>query len=88
MLVKRDDTATWLGFESAREIMLFSVAIGTIVDVPNEIVNAKIQEVANKVEYDETELVLEGIDAASAKEFARDSVQKVASGNQDRNSEQ
>ncbi len=83
MIVKSDDTTTWVGLESAREIMLFSVAIGTIVDIPNEVINAKIQAIANKVEYNEIDLVVEGIDAASAKEFAHDLVQKVLHGNQE-----
>ena len=87
MIVKRDDKATWVGIESAREIMLLTVAIGTIADIPNEIINEKIQAVAHRAEYDETDLVFEGIDAASAREFALDLIRKVVHGNQDTSSE-
>ena len=87
MIIKSDDTAEWVGFESPREIMLLSIIVGTIVDIPNEIINAKIQAIGNKVDYDETDLVIEDIDAASAKELATDLIKKLTHGNQDRNPE-
>ena len=51
---------------------MFSTVAGTIVNIPNEIINANIQEAANRSQYDEIDLILEGIDAASAKELAQD----------------
>ncbi len=74
MFVKCDDAGMWICLESAREILLFSIVAGTIVNIPDKIVNADIQEVANRNEYDEIDLVLEGIDAASAKELAQDMI--------------
>ena len=50
---------------------------GTIVNIPNEIINANIQEAANRSQYDEIDLILEGIDAASAKELAQNMIKKV-----------
>lgn len=77
MIIKRNDNGTWFSFESAREINLFIIATTYICDIPNEIINAKIQKVANKHGIDETDVILQGIDAASVKEFAIDMVQKI-----------
>ena len=56
---------------------MFSTVAGTIVNIPNEIINANIQEAANRSQYDEIDLILEGIDAASAKELAQNMIKKV-----------
>lgn len=77
MFVKCNDAGIWICLESAREISLFSIVAGTIINIPNEIINADIQEIANKAGRDEIDLVLEGIDAASAKELAQDMNQKI-----------
>ena len=77
MFVKCNDAGRWICLESVREINLFYVAAGFIATIPNKIVNTYIQEAANSTEYDEINLVLEGIDAASAKELAQDMIQKV-----------
>ena len=63
--------------ESAREINLFFVVAGIIAEIPNNFINADIQKVANRNGYDEIDLVLDGIDAESAKEFAQDMINKV-----------
>ena len=77
MFVKFNDTGRWICLESVREISLFYIVTETITKVPNKIVNAYIQEAAKKFGYDEIDLVLDGIDAASAKELAQDLINKV-----------
>ena len=77
MFVKCNDAGSWICLESAREINLFYVVAGIIAEIPNNFINADIQKVANKNGYDEIDLVLDGIDAVSAKEFAQDMINKV-----------
>ena len=77
MFVRCNDTSVWICLESAREINLFYVAAGIIAEIPNNFINADIQEVANRNGYDEIDLVLDGIDAESAKELAQDMINKV-----------
>ena len=77
MFVKCNDAGSWICLESTREISLLYIAAGTIAKIPNKIVNAYIQEAASRSGYDEIDLVLDGIDAESAKELAQDMIQKV-----------
>lgn len=88
MIIRRDDKATWIGLESNREHLLFLLAIKTILGIPDEIINEHIQEAANRAEWDETEVILLGIDSASAKEFTQELVAKVLHASRDENSEQ
>jgi hypothetical protein len=50
---------------------------GIIAEIPNNVINADIQKVANSNGYDEIDLILDGIDAQSAKELAQDMINKV-----------
>jgi hypothetical protein len=77
MFVKCNEAGSWICLESTREISLFYIAVETIAKIPNKIINANIQEAANRSGYDEIDLVLDGIDAVSAKELAQDMIQKV-----------
>ncbi len=77
VFVKCNEAGVWICLESAREINLFYVAAGIIAEIPNNIINADIQEVANRNGYDEIDLVLDGLDAESAKELAQDMINKV-----------
>ena len=79
MFVRCNNAGVWICLESAREINLFYVAAGFIAEISNNIINADIREVANRNGYDEIDLVLDGIDAASAKELAQDMINKVYS---------
>ncbi len=77
MFVKSNDAGSWICLESTREISLFYIAAGTIAKTPDKIVNEYILEEANRSGYDEIDLILDGIDATSAKELVQDMVQKV-----------
>lgn len=77
MFVRCNEAGRWICLESVREINLFFMVAVTIDKISNKIVNEYILEAANKMEYDEIDLVLEGIDAASTKELALDMIHKV-----------
>jgi len=77
VFVKCNDAGSWICLESTREISLFYIAAGTIANIPDKIVNEYILEAADRSGYDEIDLVLDGIDAVSAKELAQDMIQKV-----------
>jgi len=77
VFVRCNDAGRWICLESAREMNLFSIVAGTIVNIPNDILNADIQEEAKRSGRDEIDLVLNGIDAESAKELAQDMNNKV-----------
>jgi hypothetical protein len=77
MYFECNKAGSWICLESAREINLFYVVAGIIAEIPNNVINADIQKVANSNGYDEIDLILDGIDAQSAKELAQDMINKV-----------
>jgi hypothetical protein len=77
MFVKCNKAGNWICLESTRENSLFYIAAESIAKIPNKTINANIQEAADRAGYDEIDLIIDGIDAVSAKELVQDMVQKL-----------